>query len=142
MKTITEIRLENFKKIAATFKTQRELADVLGESTGYINQLLRGKRGIGEKVARKFEDKLRMSSLSLDVDSITALGSSDVDLSPIESITVTIEEIGFINLLRDITSTQRKGMFESLKELRHQNKIALAELSHRYSSQNNHHAHA
>jgi transcriptional regulator with XRE-family HTH domain len=135
MKTITEIRLENFKKIAATFKSQRELADTLGESTGYINQLLHGKRGIGEKVARKFEEKLRMSRLSFDVDSIPASLNDDGEFrSPVEAIEVTPEELGFINLLRDITSAQRKNAFDIVKDFKQQNRMAFAELSHRYSN--------
>lgn len=138
MKTTTEIRLENFKKIAATFKSQRELADVLGESTGYINQLLHGKRGIGEKVARKFEEKLRMSHLALDVDSIPTISGETEFKSPVEAVEVSPDELGIINLLRDLTSTQRKNVVEIAKEFKHQNRTAFAELSHRY----NHHAHA
>jgi transcriptional regulator with XRE-family HTH domain len=138
MKTITEIRLENFKKIAATYKTQREFSDVLGESTGYINQLLHGKRGIGEKVARKFEEKLRMSHLSLDVDSIqTSLNDSELK-SPVEAIEVTPEELGYINLLRDLASTQRKVIIDAAKELKSSNQKVFLELSNRYNS----HVHA
>jgi transcriptional regulator with XRE-family HTH domain len=138
MKTITEIRLENFKKIAATYKTQREFSDVLGESTGYINQLLHGKRGIGEKVARKFEEKLRMSHLSLDVDSIqTSLNDSELK-SPVEAIEVTPEELGYINLLRDLASNQRKVIIDAAKELKRSNQKVFLELSNRYNS----HAHA
>ena len=133
MKTTTEIRLENFKKIAATFKTQRELSDALGESTGFINQLLHGRRGIGDKVARKFEEKLRLNRLSLDVDSIPI--ECDEIKNPVESIEVTPEELGIINLLRDLNSLQRQRILNSAKEFKKENAITFNELGKKYTSQ-------
>lgn len=68
MKTVQDIRLENFKAIANRCESQRELSDKLDYTPGYINQLLLGKRNIGEKVARKIESSLRIPKGSLDID--------------------------------------------------------------------------
>jgi transcriptional regulator with XRE-family HTH domain len=135
---ITEVRLANFKKIAGTYKTQREFADALNESAGYVNQLLHGKRGIGEKVARKIEESLRMPRGALDVEQVSteAIEFQSPAVAPIE---VTSEELGVINLLRDLTSTQRKKLMDYAKEFKSENRVAFSELGHRYS--NNTHAH-
>jgi transcriptional regulator with XRE-family HTH domain len=66
MKTMSEIRQHNLQKIADKFESQRELADALDTTPGYINQLLSGHRAIGEKSARKFEEKLKLNTFELD----------------------------------------------------------------------------
>jgi len=62
------IRIENLKAIANTYESQKELADDLDYTPGYINHLLVGHRNIGEKVARKIEASLRKPHGWLDVD--------------------------------------------------------------------------
>ena len=137
-KDISEIRKTNLKNMLSSFKNQREMADAIGMSSGQLNHLLTGFRGIGEKLARKIELALRIPECSLDADAVNVAFSDDESKLPIESLAVTPEELGFINLLRDITSSQRKNAYEIIKDFKNQNKMVINELSHRY----NNHAHA
>lgn len=50
-----EIRKKRLKELASQYQTQAALASALDVTPGYVNQLLIGTRGIGEKVARKIE---------------------------------------------------------------------------------------
>lgn len=70
MKPMPIVRKNNLLKIASTFESQRELADILEITPGYLNQLLTGYRNIGEKVARKFEKKLNLKELFLDIQDL------------------------------------------------------------------------
>jgi len=67
---MSEIRQYNFQKIAENFVSQRVLADAIDSTPGYVNQLLTGHRGIGEKAARKIEAKLKLTYLALDDEAI------------------------------------------------------------------------
>lgn len=61
-----KIRQANLRKIEGCYSSQRVLADALDWTPGFINQLLIGHRGIGEKTARKIENKLGLPHLALD----------------------------------------------------------------------------
>lgn len=61
-----KIRQNNLKTISYGYDAQSGLADALGFTAGYINQLLLGTRPITEKSARKFEIKLRLPEFTLD----------------------------------------------------------------------------
>lgn len=77
MKTLSEIRQHNFQIIADRFTSQRALADALDTTPGYVNQLLTGHRGIGEKAARKIEEKLKLNHLMLDdISALNILASN------------------------------------------------------------------
>ena len=136
---ISEIRKSNLLKIVESFESQREMADAIGMTPAQLNHLLTGFRGIGEKVARRIEESLRMPKCSLDAEQVSA-ESTEFKSPTAEPIEVTSEELGVINLLRDLTSTQRKKLIDYAKEFKSENRVAFSELGHRYS--NNHHAHA
>ena len=55
MKTIQEIRQQNFKILRGEFKSQRAFADAIEATPGYVSQLLIGSCKFGEKTARKIE---------------------------------------------------------------------------------------
>jgi SOS-response transcriptional repressor LexA len=83
MKSVSEIRKSNLEKISSHYESQRELADVLEITPGYLNQLLTGYRNIGEKVARKFEKKLRLEEFFLDLaDEDVMSKESNIALGP------------------------------------------------------------
>lgn len=64
---MNEIRQHNLTLIAGRYPSQRVLADLLGYSPGYLNQLITGHRSIGEKVARKIEVLTKKQFLWLDI---------------------------------------------------------------------------
>lgn len=57
------IRLENLKRLKLDASA---LSNKVGSRTSYWHDLLAGKKSFGEKVARKIEEKLSLSRLSLD----------------------------------------------------------------------------
>lgn len=70
MKTTTELRRDNLRALLSRFESQRDMADHLGVAPAYLNQLLNGYRGIGEKTARKIEKELGLSHLWLDQERV------------------------------------------------------------------------
>ena len=138
---VSEFRKANLKELLKSFENQREMADAIGMAPNQLNHLLTGFRGIGEKLARKIEGALRIPVGALDVSQVMAI-ESEMQSPKIEPVEVTPEELGVINLLRDLTSTQRKRLLDYAKEFKSENRTAFAELGHRYPNNNNHHAHA
>lgn len=65
---MAEIRRQNLRELLGSYSTQQELADAIGISVQYLNQLLTGHRNIGEKTARKIEAAAKIPSLALDVE--------------------------------------------------------------------------
>ena len=57
MENIKKIRLENLKTLVKEFRSKTEMAEELDMKSSYISQLLSGYRAIGEKTARKIENK-------------------------------------------------------------------------------------
>lgn len=81
MKTVTDIRKKNLAKLANRYETQRIFADSLDMSPAQLNHLLCGHRNIGEKLARKIENQLRLEHLFLDkptgiLDAVPPIASS------------------------------------------------------------------
>lgn len=126
--TDTEIRRKNLNKILATFKTQQELADVMGTTVGYLNHLLGGYRSIGEKAARKIEMNLGFEKYSLDVD----VNIETIESPIIISGTVAPDELSVLNLLRDLTEAQRKLVIEYAKNIKASNKQVIDQFKHRF----------
>lgn len=52
---MTQIRQENLKILSSKYKNQREFADLLDKTPGYISQLKIGSCPFGEKAARNIE---------------------------------------------------------------------------------------
>lgn len=73
-----QVRREAFARIKTEFKTNVALANALGDefSPSYVSQLLNGHRGIGDDVATKIEDRLRLPRGSLDEEKETETGPS------------------------------------------------------------------
>ena len=126
--TDAEVRRTNLNKIRITFKTQQELADVIGTTVGYLNHLLVGYRSIGEKAARKIEVSLGLDKYSLDIDA-----EAEVIESPIIAVSnVAPDELCVVNLLRDLTEAQRKLVIEYAKNIKASNKQVISQLKQRY----------
>jgi len=62
------IRRQRLVQLISKYPTQQKLADEIGVTNGYISQLVRGHREIGEKMARKIEAKLGLADGYLDND--------------------------------------------------------------------------
>lgn len=71
------VRRSNLEKISSTYESQRELADILEITPGYLNQLLTGYRNIGEKTARKIERKLKLEEFTLDMQDSRAESNAE-----------------------------------------------------------------
>ncbi|WP_165913560.1 LexA family transcriptional regulator [Marichromatium gracile] len=63
---ITEVRQQNLKRLVSAAGSQRALAEKADLAPAYINQMLTGKRGIGERTARKIEARLNCNRGWLD----------------------------------------------------------------------------
>lgn len=66
MNDMGTIRQNNFKRLAASYSSQKALADALCTTPGWVNQLCIGRREIGEKAARKIELALKLPQYFLD----------------------------------------------------------------------------
>lgn len=65
---IGEIRRANLNRLVAKLGGQKELAEMLGVTTGYISQMQTGHRAIGEKTARKIEGAAKLSQGWMDIE--------------------------------------------------------------------------
>jgi len=63
------IRRQNLINLIGKYPTQQAFADTIGVTNGYVSQLVRGHREIGEKIARKIEAILGLPDLFLDIES-------------------------------------------------------------------------
>lgn len=70
------VRREAFVRIKAQYKSNVALANALGDefSPSYVSQLLNGHRGIGDDVATKIEDRLKLPKGELDRVPETEIG--------------------------------------------------------------------
>lgn len=57
-KTIREIRLENLRALRAEHPTEAAFGNFLGMAPAQVWQLLNNKRGVGDKLARKIEQRV------------------------------------------------------------------------------------
>jgi transcriptional regulator with XRE-family HTH domain len=112
MKTITEIRRNNLQKISETYESQREFADVIDMTPAYLNQLLTGHRAIGEKTARKIEDKLKVDKYKLDAEHNETISP---DREPKTKLP-TPREQAFIDLINSLPTVEQEKLFRELEE--------------------------
>jgi len=70
MKNVREIRRENLIRLSRGYKSQRRFAIDVGLVPSHMSQLLSGTRDMGEEVARRIEESLRLNpgTISLDPD--------------------------------------------------------------------------
>jgi len=61
-----ETRRDNLRFLVALYPSQSALAEIIGVHPSYMNQLLHGRRNIGEKTARKIETAAGLDELWLD----------------------------------------------------------------------------
>lgn len=64
---IEVVRQQNLSRLLTRYRRQQAMADAIGMSVQYLNQLFLGKRNLGEKMARKIETKLGLERGWLDV---------------------------------------------------------------------------
>ena len=66
MMKVYEIRRKNLKLLTTICGSQRIYANYIGISPAHLNQLLHGRRNIGEKTARRIEEAVKLGELWLD----------------------------------------------------------------------------
>ena len=76
------MRKRNLLALVGRYGRQQALADAVGLSVQYINQMLSGHRSIGEKTARKIEAALQLPVGWMDRDENTARAFSNVEPGP------------------------------------------------------------
>ena len=76
------MRKRNLLALVGRYGRQQALADAVGLSVQYINQMLSGHRSIGEKTARKIEAALQLPVGWMDRDEDTARGFGNVEPGP------------------------------------------------------------
>ena len=86
MEDIKSARLANLKMLLKEHGTQRALADALDIVPNQISQWVNGNRAIGEKIARKIEEKLEKGHGWMD-----ALGQPEKG-RPVEAIDADLLE--------------------------------------------------
>ena len=77
---LRKTRVENLKRISFQFESMSQLARVLGKSVTQINDMLKGNKSFGDKIAREIENSLGMVSGSLDRSLEEELGENKVDI--------------------------------------------------------------
>ena len=84
---IEMIRRDNLARLVSGFDSQLAFATQVGFSGQYLNQLLIGRRNIGEKAARKIEAALNLDSGALDREVSTEKeGPKSTQDLPIEQV--------------------------------------------------------
>jgi len=142
---MSEIRQHNLQEIADKFASQRGLADALDTTPGYINQLLTGHRGIGEKAARKIEKKLKLNYLALDnlsnIDNTTnkvekystyekqALQNAIVLEQKNIYLLSNKNEISLLDAFRRLTGEQQQTVITNAQEIAQKNLQIIKELN-------------
>lgn len=63
---MTEIRKSNLRMLVGRYETQYAFAAAANMNVQYLNQLLTGKRNLGEKTARKIEKSMNLDAGWLD----------------------------------------------------------------------------
>lgn len=66
-----EIRRKNLELLIKRFKTAKAVADAVDTAANHISMIQRGERGLGDKLARKFEDKLGLTHGWMDATHTT-----------------------------------------------------------------------
>ena len=75
--TSKEIRKKNLEKLIAKHGNQRKLADKIGTVPAYISQMMTDVRKMGDDLARRIEEKLRLPKGWMDQDhSATITGAT------------------------------------------------------------------
>ena len=79
-----------------------------------------------------------INAMSLDIP-LEKTPEDDVLINElVKPVEITVEELGLLNILRDLSSIQRNKFRELAKEWKNENKVAFSELKSRYEN----HAHA
>jgi len=141
---MSEIRQHNLKQIADSFESQQKLADILDFTAGYVNQLLTGHRNIGEKAARKIEQKLKLNHLALDNNISTELAITqtngkqtayDMQAFPNQVVLeqknhylLNKDEIELLDLFKWLTGEQKQLVLNDMREIARKNEQIIKEL--------------
>jgi hypothetical protein len=84
---IEAVRKQNLSRLLTRYQRQQALADAVGMSVQYLNQLFVGKRNLGEKLARKIEMKLGLERGWLDVPEGEETAPSEVVATLLNNMT-------------------------------------------------------
>ena len=101
-----DMRKRNLSVLVRRYGRQQALADAVGLSVQYINQMLSGHRTIGEKTARKIEKGLCLAPGWMDADSDTAALGDMVKVAANDDVVEVSRES--LALLRMIDSLPEK----------------------------------
>lgn len=69
-------RRNNLKRLLADYPTQRHFADAVGLSVAQVSHLLTGVREMGEEIARRIEEALKLEMGRMDRDADSSLSES------------------------------------------------------------------
>lgn len=69
-------RRNNLKRLLADYPTQRHFADAVGLSVAQVSHLLTGVREMGEEIARRIEEALKLEMGGMDRDADSSLSES------------------------------------------------------------------
>ena len=69
-------RRNNLKRLLADYPTQRHFADAVGLSVAQVSHLLTGFREMGEEIARRIEEALKLEMGWMDRDADASLSDA------------------------------------------------------------------
>ena len=107
--TTFDMRKRNLSVLVRRYGRQQALADAVGLSVQYINQMLSGHRTIGEKTARKIEKGLCLVPGWMDADS-----DSDSDTAALGDMVKVAANDDVVEVSRESLALLR--MIDSLPE--------------------------
>lgn len=117
---VFEMRKRNLLVLVGRYGRQQALADAVGLSVQYINQMLSGHRSIGEKTARKIEAALQLPFGWMDVDSSGADTNTVKAVSESEVVEVSKDVLRLARAIQSLSADQRailQALVDSMGQL-------------------------
>ncbi len=114
------MRKRNLLVLVGRYGRQQALADAVGLSVQYINQMLSGHRSIGEKTARKIEAALQLPFGWMDVDSSGADTNTVKAVSESEVVEVSKDVLRLARAIQSLSADQRailQALVDSMGQL-------------------------
>ncbi|MGH8562739.1 MAG: helix-turn-helix domain-containing protein [Gammaproteobacteria bacterium] len=107
-----DIRVQNLRRLISEYGQQRLLADAAGMNPSHLSQILTGRRGLGENLARRIEETLGLPHLWLDQGD----HSRQMPLAPSLREEAGDYDLGTLRLAREIRSLplQDRALFQRL----------------------------
>ena len=108
--TTFDMRKRNLSVLVRRYGRQQALADAVGLSVQYINQMLSGHRTIGEKTARKIEKGLCLVPGWMDADSdsdMAALGDMVKVAANDDVVEVSRESLALLRMIDSLPEKEQ-----------------------------------